>query len=120
MGGNVPGPAGDRHEAAAGGYIPDESFALQHTGPGILSSASQMRGENGSLFFITLAKAPNLNGRYVAFGNMLDGMDTLRAVGRLGDTVGRPAAKVTITDCGELRMPPGLEDTVPPQRQERQ
>ena len=113
VGGNIPGPNGERHEAAAGGYLPDERFNLQHTGPGIISSASQMRGENGSLFFITLSKAPNLNGRYVAFGNLMEGLEVLFDAGTGGDSVGNPTSTITIADCGELRLPEGTEDALP-------
>ena len=113
VGGNVPSKDG-KAEAAAGGYLPDENFALLHNGAGVLSSASQIRDENGALFFVTLNKAPNLNGRYVAFGSLLQGEDVLQAMGQSGDAVGNPTANVTIAACGELRLPEGMEAVAPP------
>ena len=118
VGGNVPAESG-KAEAAAGGYFPDENFALLHNGAGVLSSASQIRDENGSLFFVTLNKAPNLNGRYVAFGNLLEGDEVLQAMGSAGDSVGNPTAQVTIAACGELRLPEGMEGVEPPVAQQR-
>lgn len=99
---------------ASGAHFPDENFKLRHMGPGVLSSASKVRGQNGSQFFITLTKMPSLDKRYVPFGNVLAGMDVLWKVEQLGSMNGNPSARVVVMDAGELRLPAGMAKAAPP------
>jgi peptidylprolyl isomerase len=57
---------------------------------------------NGSQFYITLARAPSLNGKHVVFGRVILGMDVLSRIAAVGSADGRPKAAVVITDSGEL------------------
>ncbi|KAK1934363.1 putative cyclophilin [Babesia divergens] len=51
---------------------------LKHDKRGVLSMANMGKpNTNGSQFFITYAKHPQLNGAYTIFGRIVDGMDTL-------------------------------------------
>ena len=86
-----------------GGKFPDETFAVPHVGPGVLSMANAGPNTNGSQFFITTAPTPWLNGRHVAFGNVIEGMDVVRAVERAPTGRGdRPIETVRIVRSGVL------------------
>jgi peptidylprolyl isomerase len=80
----------------------DEHFGVEHDRPGILSMANAGPDTNGSQFFITTAPAPHLNGKHVAFGQVVAGFDLVKEIESLGSPDGCPRAQVWITDSGEL------------------
>jgi peptidylprolyl isomerase len=80
---------------------------LRFDGPGILAMANAGPKTNGSQFFITLAKTPWLNDRHTIFGEVIEGMDIVEAMGAvetgLRDKPVKDIAiqKITIHEPGE-------------------
>nr|XP_002129564.1 peptidyl-prolyl cis-trans isomerase-like [Ciona intestinalis] len=85
-----------------GGKFEDENFQHKHTKPGLLSMANSGPNTNGSQFFITTVVTNWLDGKHVVFGEVVEGMDTVRRMESLGSSSGKPKEKIVISDCGQL------------------
>jgi cyclophilin family peptidyl-prolyl cis-trans isomerase len=92
------------------GHFDDERPFLAHDRAGLLSMANTGPNSNSSQFFITLKAMPHLNGGHVVFGEIVDGMETVRTINRLPtDKDQRPYQETQITDCGPC---PEIEEVV--------
>ena len=96
------GTGGYAPEYLPSGKFRDEDLSLRHFGKGTLSMANAGPDTNGSQFFITTAPTPWLDGKHVVFGRVLQGMDVIEAINKVGTPSGKPLCSVSIADCGLL------------------
>eukprot|EP00941_MAST-03F_sp_MAST-3F-sp1_P002297 g2297.t1 len=100
QGGDITRHDGSGGWSIYGRFFDDETFELEHSGPGLLSMANSGKGTNSSQFFITTGKAHHLDGKHVIFGRVLDGVDTVQRIELAGTKFGEMQVKVKVVDCG--------------------
>ena len=69
---------------------------LSHDRPGLLSMANAGPGTDGSQFFITFVPTQYLDGKHTIFGELVDGMDTLKALEERGSNSGKTLEELKI------------------------
>ncbi|KAH8047656.1 peptidyl-prolyl cis-trans isomerase [Aureococcus anophagefferens] len=67
---------------------------------------------NNSQFQILLDERPELDGRQVVFGRLVDGFAILREVEKLGTATGAPKELAKIARCGVCKMHATVEETL--------
>lgn len=90
-----------------GGGFQDENYTVPHSTFGVLAMAPSKNGENTSLFQINLRPRPELDGKCVAFGQLISGKDLLRTIEDVevvGGTAAMPLDPVRVIRCGVVTM----------------
>jgi len=83
------------------GYRYDGEFRpdVRHDRPGLLSMANAGPGTDGSQFFITFVPTSHLDGKHTIFGEVVEGMDAVRALEAKGSRTGATREPLEILDA---------------------
>ncbi|VDD74444.1 unnamed protein product [Mesocestoides corti] len=80
----------------------DENFAIKHDGRGVLSMVNEGQHTNSSQFMITFQPAAWMDYRYVAFGQLIEGAQTLNAMEKVPTKNERPCQEIKISEIKVL------------------
>jgi cyclophilin family peptidyl-prolyl cis-trans isomerase len=69
---------------------------LKHDKPGLLSQANAGPGTDGSQFFLTFVPTPWLDGKHTIYGEIVEGMDTMKKLEEAGSQSGKTTEPLKI------------------------
>ena len=88
-----------------GRHFPDESFKVPHDDEGILGMANDGEHTNSSSFYVTAGKSKWMDGRYVAFGRVVEGMAVVKRLLALETKHNQaPKQRVVVDDCNFVSL----------------
>ena len=82
-------PKGDGTGGPGYKYRGEFDSSVKHDKPGILSMANAGPGTDGSQFFLTFVPTPHLDGKHTIFGEVVEGMGTVKTLEAAGSGSGR-------------------------------
>ncbi|XP_067951600.1 uncharacterized protein [Watersipora subatra] len=91
---------GNGGESVYGPVFEDESFMIPHNARGIVGMANKGRHTNASQFYICLQPTPWMDTKYVAFGQIVEGTETLEKMEKVQKFNERPMKDIKIIECG--------------------
>jgi cyclophilin family peptidyl-prolyl cis-trans isomerase len=77
-------------------YAGEFDKSVRHDRPGLLSMANAGPGTDGSQFFLTFVPTPWLDGKHTIFGEVVEGMETLKALEQRGSQGGQTREPLSI------------------------
>ena len=88
---------GDPLGSGSGGpgyqFAGEFSPKVRHDKPGLLSMANRGPGTDGSQFFLTFVPTPHLNDKHTIFGQVVEGMETVKKLESFGSQGEGPTKK---------------------------
>ncbi|XP_064618331.1 probable inactive peptidyl-prolyl cis-trans isomerase-like 6 [Liolophura sinensis] len=103
QGGDIYYGRGNGGESIYGLVFEDENYCVKHTKRGIVGMCNKGRHTNGSQFYITLQPAKWMDTRFVAFGQIVEGAETLKKIEEQETLIERPVKEVKIVNCGQIK-----------------
>ena len=90
------------HSSFSHQYFEDEGYYIPHSSAGLVSMISNGVDENGSCFAITTAACPQVDGRFVCFGRVInkEGMEIVTKISEVYSMRGVPSSSIIIKKCG--------------------
>ena len=89
-------PTGTGRGGPAYRYAGEFEAGLSHNKPGLLSMANAGPNTDGSQFFITFVPTPFLDNKHTIFGELISGMEVLKAFEARGSRSGQTSEKLAI------------------------
>jgi peptidyl-prolyl cis-trans isomerase B (cyclophilin B) len=80
-------------------YAGEIDPSVKHDKPGLLSMANAGPGTDGSQFFLTFVPTPHLDGKHTIFGEVVEGMGTLKELEKYGTRGGAPTEELRIEEA---------------------
>ena len=77
-------------------YAGEFSETVKHTQGGLLSMANAGPNTDGSQFFLTFTATPWLDGKHTIFGQVVQGMEVLQNIEKLGSRSGKTSEEVKL------------------------
>ena len=89
-------PTGTGSGSPGYAYKGEFSSKVRHSRGGMLSMANAVLGTDGSQFFLTFKATPHLDGKHTIFGEVVEGMDTLKKLEAQGTQGGSTKERLEI------------------------
>ena len=67
-----------------------------------LSSSFALLRLTGTLYIVNSSHLPRLDGKHVVFGSVVEGMDVVKAIEKVGSQSGKTSKPVVIANSGQL------------------
>mmetsp|Transcript_3813 Transcript_3813/g.5991 ORF Transcript_3813/g.5991 Transcript_3813/m.5991 type:complete len:235 (+) Transcript_3813:134-838(+) len=105
QGGDISKQTGAGGESIYGKKFKDEKNGLKKkfSEKGLIGMCNNGKNSNNSQFFFNFAPAPQLNGKHVILGKIVEGLDVIEMVeAECATEDGTPKLEVVVADCGLL------------------